>query len=124
MVNVKWEKLCGLAQAEIEAALADMPKPLRAKAKALPVTLERVPSFELQVDGIEIDTLGLFVGVTMAEEGEILMPAQIILFLENIWDCAEKEEKVFRKEIRTTFLHELGHFFGLDEAELAARCLE
>lgn len=40
------------------------------------------------------------------------MLSQIILFLQNRWEFAERDENVFRKEIRTTFLHELGHFFA------------
>jgi predicted Zn-dependent protease with MMP-like domain len=52
------------------------------------------------------------------------MPPQIILFLENIWDVAETDEKLFRDEVRTTFLHELGHYLGLDEDDLTERGLE
>ena len=49
---------------------------------------------------------------------------QIILFLENLWDFAEGEEEIFREEIHTTYLHELGHYLGLDEDELIERGLE
>ena len=52
------------------------------------------------------------------------LPPQIILFLENIWGVAEANEKLFREEVRTTFLHELGHYLGLDEDELTERGLE
>ena len=55
------------------------------------------------------------------EEGEAVMPSQIILFLENIRNVAGNDENTFREEIRVTFLHELGHYFGLDEADLVAR---
>ncbi len=119
-----WEKLCMVATAEIEATLAALPKPLQARAEKLPVTFERVPNADLQADGIEVDTLGLFTGAEPVEEGEVLLPAQIILFLENLWDYAEEDENAFREEIRVTFLHELGHFFGLDEGDLTARGLE
>jgi predicted Zn-dependent protease with MMP-like domain len=119
-----WEKLCMVATAEIEATLAALPKPLQARAEKLPVTFERVPNTDLQADGIEVDTLGLFTGAELVEEGEVLLPAQIILFLENLWDYAEEDENAFREEIRVTFLHELGHFFGLDEGDLTARGLE
>jgi predicted Zn-dependent protease with MMP-like domain len=46
------------------------------------------------------------------------------LFLENLWDFAEGDEKIFCEEVQTTFLHELGHFFGLDEDDLTERGLE
>ena len=52
------------------------------------------------------------------------MPAEIILFLENLWDFAEGDAAVFRDEARITYLHELGHFFGWDEEDLAARELD
>ena len=52
------------------------------------------------------------------------MPPQVILFLENIWELAEGDEEIFCDEIRKTFLHELGHYFGLDEADLTQRGLE
>lgn len=119
-----WEKLLALAQAEIDATLAALPKPLREQAQKLPVTLERVPNTELQQDGIQIDTLGLFTGSEFADDGSAVMPSQIILFLENIWDFARGDEEVFCDEIHTTFLHELGHFFGLDENDLTARGLD
>ena len=119
-----WKKLCALASAEVEAVLTKLPKPLREQAKKLPVTFERQPNAELHADGIEGDTLGLFVGPDFADEENIPMPPQIILFLENIWDVAETNEKFFRDEVRTTFLHELGHYLGLDEDELTERGLE
>ena len=52
------------------------------------------------------------------------LPPQIILFLENLWDFAEGDEEIFRDEVHTTFLHELGHYLGLDEDELTERGLE
>ena len=119
-----WERLCALATAEVEATLAALPEPLQKRAQTLPVTLERVPNDGLQADGIEVDTLGLFVGPEFAEEGQVPMPSQIILFVENVWEYVEGDEKAFREEIRVTFLHELGHFFGLDEEDLADRGLE
>jgi hypothetical protein len=59
----------------------------------------------LQADGIEADTLGLFTGPEFADEENVPMPPQIILFLENIWDVAETDEKLFRGEVRTIFSH-------------------
>ena len=123
-VNLGWEKMCAVAAAEVEATLASLPKPLRERAEKLPVTLERMPNAGLQNDGIEADTLGLFTGAEFAEEGHVPLPPQIILFLENLWDFAEGDEKVFCREVRTTFLHELGHYLGLDEGDLTDRGLD
>jgi len=122
-VNLNWKKLCAVASAEVEATLMALPKPLRERAEKLPVTFEHRPNAGLQADGIEADTLGLFTGPEFADEGNVPQPPQIILFLENLWDLAGGKEKVFREETRTTFLHELGHYLGLDEGELTERGL-
>jgi predicted Zn-dependent protease with MMP-like domain len=123
-VKANWKRLEQLAVDEIKTTLAKLPKPLRERAQTLPVTFVPVPNFGLQADGIEADTLGLFTGMEFADNGATVLPSQIILFLENIWDFAEGDEAVFCEEVRTTFLHELGHFLGLDEDDLAERGLE
>ena len=123
-MSIEWNELCALATKEIEATLAELPLELRERAAKLPVTFEPVPNAGLQADGIDSDVLGLFVGPEFAEEDAVPMPSQIILFLENLWDFAEGDEKVFLDEIRTTFLHELGHFLGIDEDDLEERGLE
>jgi predicted Zn-dependent protease with MMP-like domain len=119
-----WKQLCKVAAAEVEATVLALPLPLRARAGELPVTFERRPNDELQADGIEADTLGLFVGAELAEAGNVPPPSQIILFLENLWDFADGNEVVFREEVQTTYLHELGHYLGLDEDGLKKRGLD
>ena len=122
----EWNKLHASALAQVEATVAALPAPLRERAQALPVTFERRPNAAHRRDGIDPDTLGLFVGPEFAFEGSTAspVPAQIILFLANIWEQAEAEEEFFREEVRTTYLHELGHYLGLDEDDLFERGLE
>ena len=124
MKQPNWNNLQRVALAEVEATLAALPAPLRDRARELPVTFERVPNAGLQADGVEADTLGLFVGPEFAEEMNVPMPPQIILFLENINDFAENDPEIFREEVRTTLLHELGHYLGLDEEGLMERGLD
>ena len=121
-----WERLCSLAREEVDATLAALPAPLRERAQALPVTCERRPNAAHRQDGIEPDTLGLFVGPEFAHEEitTLPLPPQIILFLENLWDFAEADEEVFCDEVHTTYLHELGHYLGLNEEDLFDRGLE
>lgn len=119
-----WKRSQVLALDEIEATLAALPKPLREQAERLPVTFERAPNSGLQEDGIEADTLGLFTGSEFADEGASVLPPQIILFLENLWDFAEGDEEIFCEEVHTTFLHELGHYLGLGEDDLTERGLD
>ncbi len=125
-MNAHWNKLRALAAEEVEATLGALPAPLRERAQALPVTLQRRPNAAQRGDGIEPDTLGLFIGPEFgAEETAALpLPPQIILFLENLWDFAEGDEEIFREEVHTTCLHELGHYLGLDEDGLCDRGLE
>lgn len=116
-----------MAAEEVRRTLAKLPAQVRAAAEALPITFEHFPSDELVEDGLDPDVLGLFVGGERGEEDASLLPAQIILYLENIWLMIEDEggdERDFRFEVRTTLLHELGHYLGLDEQDLTERGLE
>lgn len=123
-MKMDWNKLQELALGEIEATFGELPPPLREQAQKVPVTFERRPNAALQADGIQEDTLGLFTGAELAEGGAEVLPPQIILFLENLWNFAEGDEGAFGEEVRTTFLHELGHFLGLDEDDLTERGLD
>lgn len=125
-MDLSWDHLKQLALAEVEATLAALPAPLRERAKQLPVTFEPEPNAGLVADGIEPDTLGLFTGPSFGDEENSAspLPPQIILFLENLWDFAEQDEDIFLDEVHTTYLHELGHYLGLDEDELFDRGLE
>ena len=76
--------------------------------------------------GFEPDILGLFSGNPHGTEISHADPAppQISLYLENIMDWAEGDPAGFAEEVRLTYLHELGHFLGWDEDDLAARGLD
>jgi predicted Zn-dependent protease with MMP-like domain len=119
-------KLQQLASKEVESILQALPPPLRVRAKAVPVVFDTRPNGVQCEDGIAPDTLGLFVGPEFADEEATSMPLppQIILFLENIWELAESDEDAFRDEVHITYLHELGHYLGLNEDELFDRGLE
>lgn len=119
----RWTQLVELAQAEVNATLGALPPDLQQRATALPVVYEPVPSRALVRDGLDPDTLGLFVGPDFAEEHHGVLPPQIILFLENIWGMVDGFEDEFRFEVRTTLMHELGHYLGLTEEDLDARGL-
>jgi len=114
------------AHKEVSKVSSVLPQELQLHAKRIPVHFEMTPRlFELK-DGIEPDTLGLFSGDTYAEGSSpvSVIPAQITLFMENIWEFARRDSENFREEIRRTYLHELGHYLGLDEDDLTARNLD
>ena len=121
-----WSCLLAVAESEVGRTLESLPAPLQGPVRELPVTFERQAAKGLREDGIEPDTLGLFVGEPFAETGTTTapMPAQIILFLENIWDATGGDEAWYREEVRATLLHELGHYLGLDEIDLEERGLD
>lgn len=118
-----WPQLLRWAEAEVAATLAGLPADLRAQAQTVPVTYEPVPGPALLADGWEPDLLGLFVGLPYAQHGQAPCPQQILLFLENLWEEAGGDETLYRQEVRRTYLHELGHYLGLSEDDLAQRGL-
>ena len=104
--------------------VAALPPELKEPAAALPVTYDPRRDHDPH-DPDWDDTLGLFVGRSLLETdgGGDEAPPQIILFLANLWAFADHDETVYREEVRTTFLHELGHFLGLEEIDLEERGL-
>ena len=121
-----FERLVLLAHQVVGSAQSRLPPAVNAAAAAVPVCYEAHPNDALVADGLEPDILGLFVGHEhLGDLGEHeALPPQILLFVENIWDLAEGNESVYRDEVRLTYLHELGHFLGWDEDEIARRGLE
>ena len=124
MNSLTWPTLLRIAREETGRLFAALPAPIRARALALPVVFEPRPSPGLVSDGLDPDLLGLFVGGDFTDAGHDPIPAEIFLFLSNILDEAEGDERKYRKEVRKTLLHELGHYLGLDEDELWERGLE
>jgi len=66
------------------------------------------------------DLYGLYEGIPLPERGDMAgtLPDRITIFrlpLEEEFDDPQELER----EIRVTVLHELGHYFGLDEDRLA-----
>ncbi len=64
--------------------------------------------------------LGVFQGVPATRRSTFdlcIGPDRITLYQKNIEAvCSNKAE--IRREVRQTVLHELGHYFGMDEAQL------
>lgn len=121
-----WNHLTSLAQDEVNRTWAALPARLRQAAAPVPVTFEPRPSPAMEQDGIAPDTLGLFVGEAFPDEENSLspVPPRVLLFLDNLWELAEGDPDLYLREIRTTLLHELGHYLGLDETDLESRGLE
>jgi predicted Zn-dependent protease with MMP-like domain len=64
--------------------------------------------------------LGVFHGVPMTKKSIFDLPMgpdHIVLYQKNIEAVCSSETEV-REQIRLTVIHELGHFFGMDENQL------
>lgn len=123
---MNFARLVEVARQVVAAAQRKLPPEIRPLAEAVPVSYESAPDDAILDEGWEPDILGLFVGHPhlgeLAEDQPL--PPQILLFLENIMDWAEGDPAVYRDEVRITYLHELGHYLGWDEEELARRGLD
>lgn len=121
-----FSRLTAIATEIVSKAQRQLPGPVREAAQAVPVHCERKPSTSVLADGFAEDLLGLFSGASREEQqaGETASPPQIFLYLDNLWDYAEEDVPAFREEVRLTYLHELGHYLGWDEEDLAERGLE
>ncbi len=124
---MEFSRLTTLARQVVSAAQKRLPPAVRTAAEQVPVCYEPYPNAAIVAEGWEPDILGLFVGHEHGAElrsDETPLPPQILLFLENLWDYAEGDEAIYRDEVRLTYLHELGHYLGWDEDEVAERGLK
>lgn len=114
------------AAREIEKTLRRLPPEVREFARQIPVHYEARPPEHIIAEGFDPDILGLFDGSAHGESltQEQPMPPQISLYLDNIWDFVEQDKEAYLDEVGITYLHELGHYFGWDEEDLAARDLD
>jgi predicted Zn-dependent protease with MMP-like domain len=120
-----FSRLSALAAQAVARVQRELPADVREAASAVPVHCERVPDAGVLAGGFPPDLLGLFTGPARGEEGGTdPVPPQILLYLENLWDYAEEDVPAFREEVRLTYLHELGHYLGWGEDEVAARGLD
>ena len=119
-------RLTKLAADSVGAAQRQLPPEIRPLARGVAVHYERVPAEDVRAEGFEADILGLFAGSAHGTElaHDNPAPPQILLYLENLWDFAERDDAIFREEVRLTYLHELGHYLGWGEDELSARGLD
>jgi predicted Zn-dependent protease with MMP-like domain len=115
-----------LAEAEVQTTLCALPDDLRDRLQDVPVLLDDIPGRHLLDDGLPDDLLGIFEGPCYGERtmDNSSQPPTITLFIANLRDETHDDPDAFRQEVRTTLLHEIGHYLGLGEDDLAARDLE
>ncbi len=112
-------------EALVQDAYWDLPESIRASLNNLDIVVEDVPGPEAEgafdPHGHEHgDTLlGLYVGVPLVERyaADPLMPDCIYIYRLPILSMCDTHDAVVR-EVRTTLLHEIGHYLGLSEQDL------
>ena len=106
----------------VNEAIAELPGEFRGRLNNVVVIVDDRPSAEL-MDEMEIppdETLfGLYEGTPLTERGfrEPLHPDRIWIFQKPIEEECETENEI-KEEIATTIVHEIAHFFGLDDEYL------
>lgn len=115
-------RLLRLARAEVQRALARLPADVRLAAEECAVSFESIEAALADDDSLDPDILGLFEGFCRLDPlpGEPSEMPVIRLFLDSIWDYSGGRERTFRREVRITWLHELGHYLGWGEGEIEA----
>jgi predicted Zn-dependent protease with MMP-like domain/Flp pilus assembly protein TadD len=116
-----WSVTAERLESLVESALAELPTRAQKLLENVPVMVEDLPSEEIVGDGFDPRGLGLFAGVPFPEQSSLSGPPHleaVFLYQRNIERVARSVAEV-ETEIRTTLLHETGHFFGLDEEDLA-----
>jgi predicted Zn-dependent protease with MMP-like domain len=100
----------------VEQAAAQLPRVFRERLANVVIMVEDVPPLHLRRGD---PLMGIFHGVPMTEKStfQTALPDRIVIYQKNIEGTC-RTEKQLRREIRLTLLHELGHYFGLEEEEL------
>jgi predicted Zn-dependent protease with MMP-like domain len=110
--------------ATAEKVLSELPDKFKRLLANVPILVEERPSEELVRDGFDPRSLGLFSGPNQAEQtlpGPVPAPTHIVLYAANLAAFADPSDaEELEHEVEVTLLHEIGHYFGLDEAGLAA----
>ena len=109
----------------VDEALASIPEDFRAAVQNMAIVVEDEPTpAQLQEVGIESSDstlFGLYEGTPLTERewarGNVL-PDKITLFQGPIEADSETEDDVV-VAIGETLIHEIGHYFGLSEEEIA-----
>jgi hypothetical protein len=105
---IDWEDL---AQRQIVEIQGELPESIRGRATEVPVFFSRARG----------KWLGVFQGYSLMAGVPALpdeMP-RITLFIDTLAEAANYRRTVFLREVRKTYLHELGHYFGWDEGQVA-----
>jgi predicted Zn-dependent protease with MMP-like domain len=106
----------------VEEVLDSIPQEFRSRIRNVAVLVEDVPPNQPSPKSGQQRRLllGLFHGVPTTKKSTFNLPTgpdHIVLYQKNIEAVCSTEAEV-REQIRLTVIHELGHYFGMDEDQL------
>jgi predicted Zn-dependent protease with MMP-like domain len=104
----------------VEESLDSLPQEFRSRIRNVAVLVEDMPPNQPQSGQQKRLLLGLFHGVPTTKKSIFDLPMgpdHIVLYQKNIEAVCSSEAEV-REQIRLTVIHELGHYFGMDENQL------
>jgi len=107
----------------VEEALEALPERFARLVKNVAVVVEDEPPAERAARAPDEDPesllMGEYIGVPRTERRawDAFPPDRIVLYQKNIEAVCDSEDEI-RNEVRLTVLHELGHYFGMDEEQL------
>jgi len=110
----------------VEEALSELPKRFADLLRNVVVVVEDEPS-EDDLDALDDDSyeaghelLGLYRGVPMTRRTHnmVALPDSVAIFRGPILRVARSRSAVV-KQVRETVIHELGHYFGLSDRDMA-----
>jgi predicted Zn-dependent protease with MMP-like domain len=105
----------------VEGALDSIPQEFRSRIRNVAVLVEDMPPNQPSPQsGQRRLLLGVFHGVPTTKKSIFDLPTgphYIVLYQKNIEAVCSSEAGV-REQIRLTIIHELGHYFGIDENQL------
>ena len=81
------------------------------------VTVDDFPSRTIRLEG---GALGLYEGTPIGLRGtdySLALPDKITVYRRPLLAACHTQREL-RDEVRLTVLHEIGHYFGIDDAEL------
>ena len=108
----------------VREAVASLPPELLQRVQNVEIVIERRPTArDRKVAGIPPGhtLLGLYHGVPLTARGEnynLVLPDRISIYQEPIEDLSGDDDDRIREEVRKTVLHEIGHYFGIDDDRL------
>jgi predicted Zn-dependent protease with MMP-like domain len=107
----------------VREALRELPPAFARRLDNVAILIADRPTPEqLRALGLGPDEtlFGLYEGTPLAERGtgyHLALPDRITIFREPILAACGSSREI-KDEVRLTVIHELGHYFGLDDAEL------